>query len=533
MKYELAILIPARNEEFLKRTVEDILEHKEGKTEILVGLDGYFTDLPQHPDVRVLHKEQSIGQRAMTNRLCEMTEAKYVMKVDAHCAFDQGFDRKLLEKMEDSWTMVPVMRNLHAFDWVCEEGHRRYQSPSGVCKVCGKKTTKDVVWIGKPNPQSTSYCFDEEPHFQYFNEFKKRPEGKGEITETMSLQGSCFLLTREKYWELNICDEKFGSWGSQGIEVACKTWLSGGRVVVNHNTWYAHMFRTQGGDFGFPYENPGSKVQAAKKTARELFFDNKWDKQVRPLSWLVEKFWPVPGWSEAMRQKIKAWPIPGKSKGILYYSDNQLNMKLARAVRKQLEKSGLPITSVTLKPTEFGNNIHYKGERSYLTMFKQILTGLEAMKEDIVFFTEHDVFYHPSHFDFTPADRNTFYYNGNYWFVRQADGFAIHYDVSPLSGLVVYREAAIKHFKERIEFIEKMDWKKFGIHYVGFEPFTHKRIPWKFWCNFEIFMSEQPNVDVTHSNNNTWKRWNKKDFRKKPKFWEEGNVKDLWVKDLL
>jgi len=57
------------------------------------------------------------------------------------------------------------------------------------------------------------------------------------------------MLTREKYWELNICDESLGSWGSQGIEVACKTWLSGGKCLVNHSTWYAHMFRTQGGDF--------------------------------------------------------------------------------------------------------------------------------------------------------------------------------------------------------------------------------------------------------------------------------------------
>jgi len=32
----------------------------------------------------------------------------------------------------------------------------------------------------------------------------------------------------------NICDEEFGSWGSQGLEVAIKTWLSGGKVMVSH-----------------------------------------------------------------------------------------------------------------------------------------------------------------------------------------------------------------------------------------------------------------------------------------------------------
>lgn len=553
MPYDLSLLIPAKNEEFLKKTVEDALSHIEGQTEIIVVLDGYETELPtlpEDPRVRVITNLESVGQRAATNQACRLSSAKYVMKVDAHCAFDQGFDVKMIAEMHDDWTMIPVMRNLHTFDWVCKEGHRRYQGPSGPCQRCGRPTVKDVVWIAKTNPQSTAYCFDEEPHFQYFNDFKKRPEYKEALltglTETMSIQGSCFMLTRDKYWELNISDEALGSWGSQGIEVACKTWLSGGRVVTNHNTWYAHMFRTQGGDFGFPYDNPGRKVENAKKTVRELFFDNKWDKQIRPLSWLVEKFWPVSGWTDEMRAKIKAWPLPearlkalglpltpevvptravastaevGKepTAGILYYTDNQLNMKIARAVRRHISAGGLPITSVTLKPTNFGRNIFMPLERGYLTMFKQILTGLEAMKEDIVFFTEHDTLYAPEYFKFRPADKNTFYYNGNYWFLRMTDGFAIHYNVSPLSGLVVYRETAIKHFRERVAMIEKE-----GFSYnMGFEPFTHGRIKWDFWCPFEIFMSERPSIDIAHGGNVTKKRWSQDLFRRKPTFWEE------------
>jgi glycosyltransferase involved in cell wall biosynthesis len=322
MEYDLSILIPARNEMFLARTVEDILQNIEGKTEVIVVLDGAPADPPikDDPRVTVIYNAESIGQRAATNEAAKLSKAKYLIKCDAHCSFDKGFDRKMIEAFKetgDNVTMVSIMRNLWAFDWVCPNGHTRYQGPSGVCKECGKETTKDIKWIGKTNPQSKSYCFDSEPHFQYFKDYTKRPEYKKDLeeknlTETMSLQGSFFMLSREKYFELNICDEAFGSWGSQGIEVACKTWLSGGRVIVNHNTWYAHMFRTQGGDFGFPYENSGSKIDHAKKTARELFFDNKWDKQIYPLSWLIEKFWPVPGWSEEMRAKIKAWPLPKK-----------------------------------------------------------------------------------------------------------------------------------------------------------------------------------------------------------------------------
>jgi len=304
---ELSVLIPARNEMFLARTIQDILEHAEGDTDIIVVLDGQWADppIPDHPRVTLIYHPYSIGQRAACNEAARLSDARYVMKVDAHCAFDQGFDVKMMADMQDDWTMAPIMRNLHAFDWVCLDGHRRYQSPSGPCKECGQATTMDVVWIAKQSPQSRSYCFDAEPHFQYFRDWNKRPEGKGDLTETMSLQGSCFMMTRGKYLELNICDEAFGSWGSQGIEAACKTWLSGGRVMVSHKTWYAHMFRTQGGDFGFPYPLSNRQVEHAKGAAKDLFFNGKWPKQIRPLSWLVEKFWPVPGWSDTDLAMLK------------------------------------------------------------------------------------------------------------------------------------------------------------------------------------------------------------------------------------
>jgi hypothetical protein len=131
-----------------------------------------------------------------------------------------------------------------------------------------------------------------------------KPIYRKDINETMSLQGSCFMCTRDKYWELGICDEEFGSWGSQGIEVACKFWLSGGRVLVNKKTWYAHMFRTKP-NFSFPYHLSGRQTQHAKHRAKDLFFNNKWDKQKKPLSWLVEKFAPIPEWTDEDLKKLK------------------------------------------------------------------------------------------------------------------------------------------------------------------------------------------------------------------------------------
>ena len=105
---DLSILIPARNEMFLQRTIEDILEHIEADTEIIAVLDGKWADPPvkDHERVTLLHHPESIGQRAATNDAAHLAQAKYVMKVDAHCSFAQGFDRIMLEDMNDNWTCL-------------------------------------------------------------------------------------------------------------------------------------------------------------------------------------------------------------------------------------------------------------------------------------------------------------------------------------------------------------------------------------------------------------------------------------------
>lgn len=316
---ELSILIPSRNEMFLKNTIEDIIKNRTADTEVIAVLDGDWADpsIQMNDMVKVIYSPEPIGQRAATNLACRLSRAKYVMKVDAHCSFDKGFDRKMLDFMEEhpDDTCVPIMRNLWAFDWVCNEKDcdwSKYQGPTPEkCEKCGSKDVRrKMMWVGKHNPQSVSYCFDSSPHFQYFEDYKHREpfitdkREKG-YTETMSLQGSCFVISRDNYWKYEVCDEKAGSWGNQGIEVALSAWLCGRRVLVNHNTWYAHMFRTQGGDFSFPYEQRGRSVHQTKQYIKDKFWNQKHPLQIHPVSWLVEKFWPIKGWDEESLKKLK------------------------------------------------------------------------------------------------------------------------------------------------------------------------------------------------------------------------------------
>jgi len=540
MAYDLSIVIPARNEMFVSNTIEDIVRRSMNRTEVMVVLDGEWASPPiqDHPRVTVIKVGASIGQRAATNLAVRLSRAKYIAKVDAHCAFDQDFDEKMIQDMKDDWTMVPVMRNLHAFDWVCDKGHRRYQGQSGPCAECGGETHREIVWTGKTNPQSTSYCFDPEPHFQYFKDFKARV--KDDITPTMSLQGSFFMCTREKYWALNLCDEEFGSWGSQGIEVALKTWLSGGQVMVNHKTWYAHMFRTKGGDFGFPWPASGRQIQAAKRHAREVFFKKQWPLQKHPVSWLVEKFWPIPCWTEEDLNNLKemegtALPkqpvstnaekaqVSEKTKGIVYYTDNRLDAQLMQTAQKLLLATGLPIVSVSLKPLDFGHNIVLGLERSYVTMFKQILTGLETIDTEFVFLCEHDVLYSNEHFLFTPPSNTLWYYNKNNWQCRQSDGHAVFWDCKKVSQVVANREFMIEHYKKRIKLCEDVGFSR----RMGFEPGTHGRPERVDDTKSEFFETKIPNLDIRHRYNLTASRWSPDLFRNKPKNWTESHVNKL------
>jgi glycosyltransferase involved in cell wall biosynthesis len=298
---DLSVIIPARNEQFLVNTVDDILRNIEADTEIIVVCDGAWPNPPiqDHPRVTVLHFTDPIGQRGAVNVGAQVSRAKYVMKLDAHCAVDKGFDRKLMATCQHDWTVIPRMYHLHVFDWVCVKCQARYYQadPVPVCKCGCSEFTQGLVWQPRWNKGARDFMrFDHTMHFQYWGKYDRRPEAKADICDTMSSIGACFFMERDRFYELGGVDEAHGFWGQFGVEIACKSWLSGGRHVVNKTTWFAHFFRV--GKLRFPYEISGDAQERAKVYSRDLWMNNKWDKQVYPLSWLVEKFKPAPDWHD-------------------------------------------------------------------------------------------------------------------------------------------------------------------------------------------------------------------------------------------
>lgn len=299
----LSVLIPARNEIFLRQTIENILDNIEGDTEIIAVLDGAWADPPisDHDRVTLVYHPKSIGQRAATNEAARLSSADFIMKCDAHCSFDKGFDVKLMADCEPNWTVIPRMYNLHGFDWKCIKcGKRTYQGPKKTsCEDCDNTSDfrMKTVWKRRRRRRTDFARFDRDLHFQYWRAYEKRPEAEGDIVDTLCHVGACWMMPRKHFWDLGGCDERHGSWGQMGVEVSCKAHLSGGRQVVNKKTWFAHMFRTQPG-FKFPYPLSGQAVNRARKHSRWLWEEGNWEKAIHPLSWLIEKFAPIPGWHD-------------------------------------------------------------------------------------------------------------------------------------------------------------------------------------------------------------------------------------------
>jgi Glycosyl transferase family 2 len=544
---DLSILIPARNEMWTRRTVVDLVQNIEADTEVIVVFDGKWPvegdpdgcELPLNERVTVLFNGEAVGQRAATNEAARLAAGEFVMKLDAHCAMGPGFDRILVERMRvpgrENWTIVPKMHNLHVFDWVCSAcGNVRYQGPSCLkdddpdsswCSMCGGREERVVRWFAKPSPETTLMRFDHELRFQYWGGGKRRQTWTDDgCAETMSLLGACWMLRRDRYWDLNISDEAHGSWGQQGTEVACKTWLSedddSAKLMVCRDTWFAHMFRTQGGDFGFPYDLRGRDIEAARSYSRQLWLGDGWGRAKRPFRWIIEHFAPVPDWDTGRE--------------IVYYTDNKAPLRIAREVQKHLRDTHIPIVSASLKPMpNFGRkNVVVEGPRGPLTMFRQILAALEECEQEAIFFCEHDVLYHPSHFAFKPPKDDVYYYNVNVVKAWDDDGFTVQVDdCRQTSGLCASRELLVAHYRERVRRVELAIEKGEDpqIRRMGFEPGTHGRDERIDDYKSAVWRSEFPNVDIRLASALTASRRSPDEFRNQryTKGWKEGHVSDI------
>ena len=85
-KIELSVIIPTRNEEWLDRTIQDVLENSSNFTEVIIILDGWLPNPPLTQNdsrVTLIYNPESKGQRAATNQAVRLAKGKYIIRLDA------------------------------------------------------------------------------------------------------------------------------------------------------------------------------------------------------------------------------------------------------------------------------------------------------------------------------------------------------------------------------------------------------------------------------------------------------------------
>jgi hypothetical protein len=224
------------------------------------------------------------------------------------------------------------------------------------------------------------------------------------------------------------------------------------------------------------------------------------------------------------------------TKQILYYTHNILPDNIFRTAQHYIRQSGLPIVSVSHQPLAFGENILFQGEPGVVSMFSQILLGLQHCTADAIFFCEHDVLYHPSHFEYDLPDDTQYHYNTNVWRWWYPHDLAVTWDgIRSLSGLCCARTLALHHFAYRLEFLAKRG-SRWDNRY-GFEPGTKRQRQGGITDETAVdWRSAFPNVDIRHSGTITPRKCHPTSFKHLPDMstWRQSRLKDIpgWSPDL-
>jgi glycosyltransferase involved in cell wall biosynthesis len=303
---KLSVIIPARNEKFLQQTIDDIFTNATGDIEIVAVLDSYWPDpvIRDEPRLTLLHYADLRSMRGAINAGARIARGKYLMKCDAHCAFGKGFDEVLKADCEDDWIVVPTKYSLDSDSWLKADladppvmAGRLTQYSAPLPDYAFKYPTN---YYYLTFPWNTDRLYGTGLHAkQWLEKEDPRMAARKEIMvdDLLSFQGSCWFMPKA-YFESTIgpMDAKSYNFHQEAQELANKCWLSGGRVVVNKNTWYAHLHKGKVHGRGY-YLSSRSMIES-EKYSTDLWMNDKWPGAIHKFKWLVEKFWPMPGWPD-------------------------------------------------------------------------------------------------------------------------------------------------------------------------------------------------------------------------------------------
>jgi glycosyltransferase involved in cell wall biosynthesis len=292
---KVSILIPSRNEVFLTNTIEDVLSKSIGEIEVIVNIDENWPDkIIEDKRVVYLHPATPKGMRSGINSCVAKSTGDYLLKIDAHCMFEEGFDKILLEDMQDNWVVIPRRHSLDPLTWTIAQNG---------------KSGRDYHYLCFPDPKKDH---DWGIHGVEWPE-RSRQRLNILIDDTPSFQGSAWFMKRNWFTDFlgGMNEHGFGTFSQEPQEIGMKTWLGGGEVKVNKKTWYAHLHK--GKQFGRMYHSSQREIIDGHNYSAWFWSTNQWKDRIHDLKWFVEKFWPLPTWPENWERQINDfWPKYGK-----------------------------------------------------------------------------------------------------------------------------------------------------------------------------------------------------------------------------
>jgi hypothetical protein len=300
---KVSVILPSRGDNYevqpgvtvLARMVDDIFEKATGEFEVLVGYDGEpYQHLAPRPNLTE-HYFPYQGLKPTVNALAALATGEYLYKSDAHCMVSPGFDEVLQRQMEPNWLVFPRFYVLDAENWKWQDD-RFY----------------DYFLLDCPLTDPKGYRFRAGGHWV---ERTQERLNVGPVDESMALHGSGWFLSRDYF--LN----KLGGMQSYGYGVSymepadlgLRTWLGpwGGQVMVNKECWYAHMHKGNQRPRGYGISM--REVRRSYDWTANYWMTNAWKERAHDLSWLIEKFWPIPTWPDnwqelqAQHEKDHPW----------------------------------------------------------------------------------------------------------------------------------------------------------------------------------------------------------------------------------
>lgn len=295
---KVSIMIPARNEPWLRQTVDDIFNKATGDIEVIVILDGYWPDpiLADRPNLTIIHHSEAKGMRVALNTAAAIANGEYIMKVDAHCMFGEGFDEELQKenRCEYGWIAIPSRWSLNAEKWSRNYGPIEYEYVTYPYEpdnqfgdgLHGKK------WLGESGRSKSRRPSE------YF--WMERAKADIKIDDIQTWQGSCWFTQKQWFYDIGGMDLQFTNIHQEAQELGFKAWLSGGRLIINKHTWYAHWHKPSN-QRGYRLSRRAMRETQSRSTW--YWMNDKWPGQTRKMEWYIDKFWPIPGWPENWKEE--------------------------------------------------------------------------------------------------------------------------------------------------------------------------------------------------------------------------------------